>query len=536
MKPSIFNDVIGPVMRGPSSSHTAASHRIGTLIRQICSPENGKILVEFDRKGSLATTYEGQGSAMGLICGLLGVSILDPAVIRYKELAKERNLNIEFVVTDYKASHPNTYKIQVESDKQEQFRFIAISTGGGMFELNRINGFEVTIRGDYFETLICCDSTSVDDIQQLLLLLKSRTIHSEIELFRKGETNFLINIKSRESLLANVNQLISDFKDLSWIRQTDPVLPILSGVKQKLPFETVGEMMMLAEKNGYDLAELAILYESARAGIDSPKVISLMRDIVLHIQNSIQEGLNETIYADRILGHQCHMILEAEKRNRIIKNPINTIIAYVTALMETKSSMGIIVAAPTAGSSGLLGGAIFGLAEGFTGDIERITKAFLAGGLIGVFIADKYTFAAEEGGCQVECGAASGMAAAGLVQLMGGTAREAIDAASMALQNLLGLVCDPVADRVEVPCLGKNILGAMNALSSANMSLAGFDPVIPLDEVIDAMKSVGDALPSSLCCTGCGGLSVTPTALKLHQGLKMSCIKVKSEINPDQQR
>jgi len=87
----------------------------------------------------------------------------------------------------------------------------------------------------------------------------------------------------------------------------------------------------------------------------------------------------------------------------------------------------------------------------------------------------------------------------------------------MALQNILGLVCDPVADRVEVPCLGKNIMGASNALNSANMSIAGFDPVIPLDEVIDAMKSVGDSMPSSLCCTGCGGLSVTPTAIRLHK-------------------
>ena len=95
MMPSIFNDVIGPVMRGPSSSHTAASHRIGMIIRQVCLPENGKVLVEFDRKGSLATTYEGQGSAMGLICGLLGVSILDPSIVRYKELAEERKLKID---------------------------------------------------------------------------------------------------------------------------------------------------------------------------------------------------------------------------------------------------------------------------------------------------------------------------------------------------------------------------------------------------------------------------------------------------------
>jgi L-serine dehydratase len=112
------------------------------------------------------------------------------------------------------------------------------------------------------------------------------------------------------------------------------------------------------------------------------------------------------------------------------------------------------------------------------------------------------------------------MTAAALVQLMGGTARQAINASSMALQNMLGLVCDPVADRVEVPCLGKNILAAINAWSCANMSIAGYDHVIPLDEVIDAMKSVGDSLPCSLCCTGLGGLSLTPTSIRLHEELE----------------
>ena len=149
MKPSIFNVVIGPVMRGPSSSHTAAAHRIGAIIRQVCLPENGKVLVEFDRKGSLATTYDGQGSAMGLISGLLGLSILDPSIVRYNELAKERRLDIRFLVTDFDAAHPNTYKIKIENENME-FHFIAISTGGGMIKINHLNGFEVSIHGDYF--------------------------------------------------------------------------------------------------------------------------------------------------------------------------------------------------------------------------------------------------------------------------------------------------------------------------------------------------------------------------------------------------
>ena len=109
------------------------------------------------------------------------------------------------------------------------------------------------------------------------------------------------------------------------------------------------------------------------------------------------------------------------------------------------------------------------------------------------------------------------MAAAGLVEMNGGTAKQAMAAASMALQNELGLVCDPVAVRVEVPCLGKNIMAATNALNSYIMAIAGYNPVMPFDEVIDAMKSVGEALPSSLCCTGLGGLAQTPTGLCLHK-------------------
>ena len=129
-------------------------------------------------------------------------------------------------------------------------------------------------------------------------------------------------------------------------------------------------------------------------------------------------------------------------------------------------------------------------------------------------------FSAEEYGCQVECGAASGMAAAGIVQLMGGTAREAISAASSAIQNMLGLICDPVADRVEVPCLGKNISAAMNALSSATMARSGFDAVIPLEEVIQTVARVGEQMPACVKCTGSGGLSITETSIRIKERLR----------------
>jgi L-serine dehydratase len=187
--------------------------------------------------------------------------------------------------------------------------------------------------------------------------------------------------------------------------------------------------------------------------------------------------------------------------------------------MEVKSAMGVIVAAPTAGACGGLPGACIGAASAMGLPPDATARAMLAAGLIGVFIAARATFAAEVAGCQAECGAGSAMAAAALVTLAQGTVGQALSAASMALQNILGLICDPVANRVEVPCLSRNVMAASNALACANMALAGFDAVIPLDEVIETMLRVGKSLPSELRCTALGGLSITRTSHKIEKEL-----------------
>jgi len=150
---------------------------------------------------------------------------------------------------------------------------------------------------------------------------------------------------------------------------------------------------------------------------------------------------------------------------------------------------------------------------------DDMIHAMLAGGIIGVFIAAHATFSAEVGGCQAECGAGSGMAAAALVTLAGGSTQLAVNAASIALQNILGMICDPVANRVEVPCLGKNVMAASNALACANMALADYDPVIPLDEVIQTLDTVGKMIPSALRCTAQGGLSITKTSKEIEKRL-----------------
>lgn len=187
--------------------------------------------------------------------------------------------------------------------------------------------------------------------------------------------------------------------------------------------------------------------------------------------------------------------------------------------MEVKSSMGVIVAAPTAGSCGALPGAIMGIGKILELSEDELVKAMLAAGIIGVFIAAHATFAAEVGGCMAECGSASGMAAAGIVVLKGGSIQQSLSAASMALQSSLGMVCDMIADRVEAPCLNRNVMAATNAISCANMALSDYNHLIPLDEVIETMKRVGDAMPNTLCCTGLGGLAITKTAKEIEAKL-----------------
>lgn len=515
--PTIFNDVIGPVMRGPSSSHTAAAHRIGSIIKQAAKPGFYKVLVEFDKKGALATTYLGQGSALGLAGGLLGLEMSDPEIVNYEKLLENSKFTIEYIITELENKHPNTYQISVQYPDSEDLHILAISTGGGVFEIMEWDSFEVSIKGNFFETLLCFQNINSEMITEIENTLTNKLSEFKLYKSQNADNKLLLNIKSSGNLGEQIENIISPIKYTYTKYELVPIMPTPCAFEINLPFTTVDEMLELAVEKKLPLSELAIIYENACTGLKTDAIIKQMEEIVLIIKDSIDSGLKGTYFKDRILGPQSPLIEKAVIDGRIQKSVNSSIIAYTAAIMEVKSSMGLIVASPTAGSCGVVGGALFASLEEREFDLKEMVKAFLAAGIAGVFIASKYTFSAEEGGCQVETGAASAMAAAGLVELNGGSAKKALAAASMALQNQLGLVCDPVAVRVEVPCLGKNIMAASNAYNSFIMAMAGFETVIPYDEVIDAMKSVGNAMPSSLCCTGLGGLAQTPSGKCLYK-------------------
>jgi L-serine dehydratase len=330
----------------------------------------------------------------------------------------------------------------------------------------------------------------------------------------------MVEVQGSEFVSDQTLAPLSRVFDIHAVRRLRPVLPVLSRADTRVPFTTCAEMLGFDAGRGTPLWKLAAEYEMDRGGLTESEVIARMVEIVRLLRRSIAQGIAGTRYDDRVLGHQSGQFGELMNAGRLLNGGVlNRMVLYVTALMEVKSAMGVIVAAPTAGACAAVPGAVIALAEERgLGEVE-MAKALLASGIIGVFIATHWSFAAEVGGCQAEGGSASSMTAAALVDMSGGTLTQAVAAASMAFQNMLGLICDPIANRVEAPCLGKNVMAASNALSCANMALAGYDPVIPLDEVIEAAKHVAEQMPREHRCTALGGLSITPTSKVLEQKL-----------------
>ena len=515
LPPSIFNDVVGPVMRGPSSSHSAASVRIGRLARDLCGGQPDAVLVEFDTGGSLATTHESQGSDIGLFSGLLGWNADDERLPRSGEALRSAGIDLEIRISPLADPHPNTYRLTLTRGP-ETHRLVALSTGGGMIEVVEIDGVNVSLFGDYDVTIL----DVAGDPGAVVSALDERVLDGALDFDHVevvDESTALVIVKAQR-LLEDTE--IASVPGVARVRRLAAVLPVRSRAGLAVPFLHASGIRPESELKERKLSDFALEYEMARGGIDEPLVFEQMRRLLQIMRAGVAEGLAGTEYDDRILPRQSHRFAEMLERGSLLDGGVlNRAILHVTALMEVKSAMGVFVAAPTAGSCGTFPGTCLAAAESRGATEDETLRAMLAGGLIGVFVTTRSSFAAEVGGCQAETGAGAAMAAAALVELAGGNAASALSAASHALQNVLGLVCDPVANRVEAPCLGRNIAGASNAIASANIALAGYDHLIPLDEVLDAHREISKNMARELRCTALGGLSITATSKAIEARL-----------------
>lgn len=237
-----------------------------------------------------------------------------------------------------------------------------------------------------------------------------------------------------------------------------------------------------------------------------------------HAYNIMKQAIHRALTEDLIsmggmIGGESKQLNALRLEGKNICGPlVSKAITYAVGVLEVNASMGLIVAAPTAGSSGVIPGVLCAAQEEYNFTDDEIIQSLYTSAAIGYLITRNATTAGAEGGCQAEVGSASAMAASAMTQLMGGSPKQCLDAASFALINILGLVCDPVGGLVETPCQNRNAMGAANALISAEIALSGIPSVVPIDEAIEIMCRVGRSLPMSLRETAQGGTATSPSA------------------------
>ncbi len=282
-------------------------------------------------------------------------------------------------------------------------------------------------------------------------------------------------------------------------------------------FTTAKELLDLCLANDLPISEVMLRRELELFGTDRQTILTRLHRALEIMKNSATQPLRRKLpsMGGLIGGEGQRLFHYLDSGSPLIGKTVFTAVSYAMSVLETNASMGLIVAAPTAGSSGVLPGVLLALQEKEDYSDDSLCLALLNASAIGYLITRNGTVAGADGGCQAEVGAASAMAASAAVELHGGTVSQCFSAASTALSNLLGLVCDPIAGLVEAPCQKRNAIGAANAMLSADLAQAQVSALIPLDEMIQAMLSVGRSLPYELRETALGGVAATPTGCRL---------------------
>lgn len=285
-----------------------------------------------------------------------------------------------------------------------------------------------------------------------------------------------------------------------------------------LDYDSIAAICEATEEKQLSISALVLSDQAEQMEISEDELYERMRESLHVMQEAVKEGKNPKLRSTSgLTGGDAARVEAYAGTGGITGTFLNHAMARAIAVSEYNAAMGKIVASPTAGSCGILPGTVVSMLEEGRCDEHAAVMALFTAGAIGMVIARNASIAGAQGGCQAECGSASAMAAAALVELAGGTPRQAAHACAMAIKNQLGLVCDPVAGLVEIPCIKRNVSGIAIAFTSAEMALAGVESKIPVDECVLAMRQVGDMLPCSLKETSQAGLASTPTGIRLKK-------------------
>lgn len=505
---SILNHVIGPIMRGPSSSHTAGPHRIGRVARDLLGEKPIRAEFLFHPSSSLAVCYHDQGSDLAYVTGLLQRELTDPAFHGMFDEARSEGLDLSFSLEAFdEADHPNSALIRLFGANRS-VTLHTRSVGGGSIEIASVDGFPLCLVGDSYEILVEVEKGTEARFLEELHSWDPRAERIE------GTASALLHGSScqepDEGLLASLGGLAG----VKSLRLARPVMHPLCG---EMLFDDTTELLALADKEGWSLAEAALAYEERLLGLSREKLMAEMDERLSVMIESVRLGLEENPPM-KLLRPMAAKVLAAEKAQKLaLGGPHVRAAARAMAAMHANGGSAVVCAAPTGGSAGVIPAVTTTLMEDLGFSREATVRAMWAAGAIGLALDRRSTFSAEVCGCQVEIGAAGAMGAAAVVEAAGGSAAQACDAAATIFQNTMGSVCDLVQGIVEVPCHSRNAALASQAFLCADMILGGYENPVPLDETIDAVDSVGRMLPEELRCTSRGGLSLCPSALAMRR-------------------
>ncbi|MEH7120323.1 L-serine ammonia-lyase, iron-sulfur-dependent, subunit alpha [Neobacillus vireti] len=288
-----------------------------------------------------------------------------------------------------------------------------------------------------------------------------------------------------------------------------------------MEIQSMKELIDACDREQITIADMMLMMEVKRSGKDQETIIGMMEERLLKMKEAVESGIKDRSAAPSgISGGDATKMNDYLNQGKALSGTyISHAMTYSLATSENNARMGVIVATPTAGAAGILPGVLFSLHKNDGTPFKELVKGLFTASMLGYVIANRSFISGAAGGCQAEVGSATAMAAGTIVELKGGTPQQAVTATAIAMKSLLGLVCDPVAGLVEVPCIKRNVIGTSIAFSAADMSLAGIESRIPCDEVIEAMYRVGKEMPRTLRETALGGLATTETGKQVKERL-----------------
>ena len=514
---SLF-EVIGPVMLGPSSSGTAGMARLGRAAHSFLTEPLASIAIKYHPRD---TGFFGLRSHVALVGGALGMSPYDPRLREALTIASERGiaLSASQFAGDPLPESALTVELDMVQRSGKRCVVTGVSVGGGSIAVTEIDGFPIDLSSTAAYVFVWSDGPVEGELRELFPGQSVGSAQREGRCFswvNTGQTADQRGARRAEKLLGVSRALaVEPFLSLGYTG-AQPLVTTFSG------------LLELSERSGKDVSEIAIDYEIRRSGRSREAIWADMAQMLARMKAAVEEGMAgpvKTLFGFGS-GEDGRKLLEAMAAGRTLSGgTLNRAVAKALSTMEVARAMGCVVAAPTAGSCGIVPGCLLTVQEDRGLPDEQVVRALFTAALCGaVMYYHHVSFSGMGGGCQGEIGVSSAIAAAGLAYLGGGSAAQVTDACALALKNILGLICDRIGGSSEIPCIRRNGIGVSNAFCGADLALAGIASYIPPDEAAEALVDCERRLPPDLR-GGCGGLTSTPTAAKAR--------KIEEQINAD---